>query len=126
MPHKILIVEDNENNRRLLTDILIFHGYETTVAADGREGVALARELMPDLILMDIQMPGLDGVSATRILKEDPATSNLKIIALTSFAMRGDQEKFMASGFDGYLGKPINTRELPDLVKLWLNGEKQP
>jgi two-component system cell cycle response regulator DivK len=124
MPHRILIVEDNENNRCLSRDILIFHGYEVSVAADGQEGVALARELMPDLILMDIQMPGMDGMTAGGILKGDPATSGLKIIALTSFAMRGDQEKFLAAGFDGFLSKPISTRELPGLVKRWLEEEQ--
>jgi CheY-like chemotaxis protein len=120
MSHKILIVEDNVNNRSLFRDILVFHGYEVSVAADGQEGVDLARELVPDLILMDIQMPGMDGMTAGGILKGDPATSGLKIIALTSFAMRGDQEKILAAGFDGYLSKPINTRELPGLVKQWL------
>jgi two-component system cell cycle response regulator DivK len=126
MSQTILIVEDNMNNRSLLKDILNFHGYEIAVASDGQEGVVLARELMPDLILMDIQMPGLDGMSATEILKGDPVTSRLKIIALTSFAMRGDREKFLAAGFDGYLSKPINTRELPGLVEEWLNGAMQP
>jgi|WetSurMetagenome_2_1015567.scaffolds.fasta_scaffold258104_2 two-component system, cell cycle response regulator DivK len=124
MSHRILIVEDNENNRSLFRDILTFHGYEVSVAADGREGVALARELMPDLILMDIQMPGMDGLTAGGILKGDPATSGLKIVAITSFAMRGDQEKILAAGFDGYLSKPISTRELPDLVKQWLEEEQ--
>jgi two-component system cell cycle response regulator DivK len=124
MPHKILIVEDNENNRCLFRDILTFHGYEVSVAVDGQEGVALARELMPDLILMDIQMPGMDGMTANRILKGDPATSRLKIVALTSFAMQGDHENFLAAGFDGYLSKPINTRELPGLVKQWLKEEQ--
>ena len=75
---------------------------------------------------MDIQMPGMDGMTAGRILKGEPATSGLKIIALTSFAMRGDKEKFMKAGFDGYLSKPINTRELPGLVKQWLEGKVQP
>jgi two-component system cell cycle response regulator DivK len=120
MSHKILIVEDNDNNRCLFRDILLFHGFEVAVASDGQEGVALARELMPDLILMDIQMPGMDGMTAGSILKNDPVTSRLRIIALTSFAMRGDLEKFLAAGFDGYLSKPISTRELPDLVKQWL------
>jgi CheY-like chemotaxis protein len=123
MSHKILIVEDNENNRSLFRDILTYHGYEVSVAADGQEGVIQARKLIPDLILMDIQMPGMDGVTAGGILKGDPATSGLKIIALTSFAMRGDLDKFLAAGFDGYLSKPINTRELPDLVKRWLEEE---
>jgi CheY-like chemotaxis protein len=115
MSHKILIVEDNENNRCLFRDILSFHGYEVSVV--------LARELKPDLILMDIQMPGMDGMTAGGILKGDPATSGLKIVALTSFAMRGDKEKILAAGFDGYLSKPISTRELPGLVKRWLEKE---
>jgi CheY-like chemotaxis protein len=123
MSHKILIVEDNENNRCLFRDILSFHGYEVSVAVDGQEGLVLARELKPDLILMDIQMPGMDGMTAGGILKGDPATSGLKIVALTSFAMRGDKEKILAAGFDGYLSKPISTRELPILVKSWLEGE---
>jgi CheY-like chemotaxis protein len=123
MSHKILIVEDNKNNCSLLKDILSFYGYEISVASDGQEGVALARELKPDLILMDIQMPGMDGMTAGGILKGDPTTSGLKIIALTSFAMQGDKEKFLAAGFDGYLSKPISTRELPILVKQWLEEE---
>lgn len=126
MPHKILIAEDNENNRNLIRDILTFYGYEVSEAADGQKAVDLARELMPDLILMDIQMPGMDGMTAACTLKGDPATSGLKIIALTSFAMQGDQEKLLTVGFDGYLSKPINTRELPILVKRWLDGEEQP
>jgi two-component system cell cycle response regulator DivK len=126
MPHKILIIEDNENNRCLFRDILIFYGYKVSVASDGQEGVALAREQMPDLILMDIQMPGMDGLTAAGILKGDPATSGLKIVAVTSFAMQGDQEKILAAGFDGYLSKPISTRELPGLVKQWLDGKNQP
>lgn len=120
MSQKILIVEDNENNRSLFRDILTFHGYDITVACDGKEGVEIARELAPDLILMDIQMPGMDGITAGTLLKADPATCRLKIVALTSFAMQGDREKILAAGFDGYLSKPISTRELPLLVKKWL------
>lgn len=123
MPGKILIVEDNENNRTLLKDLLTCHGYEVVVATDGQEGVAQARSEMPDLILMDIQMPGMDGMTAGSILKGDPATGSLKIIALTSFAMQGDREKFLDAGFDDYLAKPISTRELPGLVEKWL-GEQ--
>ena len=127
MPQKILIVEDNDKNRELLMDILTFHGYEVYEAANGQEGVSQARALMPDLILTDIQMPIMDGMTAVGILRRDPATSGLKIIALTSFAMRGDEARFMEAGFDGYLTKPINTRELPALVKGWLeNQEAQP
>ena len=126
MPRKILIVEDNANNRSLFRDILIFHGYEVSEAVDGQDGVDQARKIMPDLILMDIQMPGMDGMTAGRILKGDPATSSLKIIALTSFAMHGDREKFLEAGFDGYQSKPISTRELPDQIKLWLDAEGRP
>lgn len=125
MPITILIVEDNKNNRSLFQDILTFHGYEVAVACDGQEGVDRAKELMPDLILMDIQMPCMDGMTAGTILRENPLTSGLKIIALTSFAMSGDMEKFLAAGFDGYLSKPIDTRKLPDLVKGWLAGEER-
>ncbi|MDD2734137.1 MAG: response regulator [Desulfuromonadaceae bacterium] len=122
MSHKILIVEDNLTNRTLIKDILTFYGHEIAVASGGQEGVSLAREIMPELILMDIQMPGMDGVTACGILKGDPATSRLKIIALTSFAMEGDRDKFLAIGFDGYLAKPINTRELPGQIMRWLEG----
>jgi len=94
MSHTILLVEDNENNRNLLKDILGFYGYEVAIAFDGQAGVTLARELLPDLILMDIQMPGMDGMTACKILKGDPVTSSLKIVALTSFAMQGDPENF--------------------------------
>ena len=124
MSHKILIVEDNDNNRSLFQDILGFYDYAVSVAADGEEGVTLAQGLLPDLILMDIQMPGMDGMAAAQILKRDPLTCNLKIIALTSFAMQGDEGKFLAAGFDGYLSKPVNTRELPGRVKKWLSAER--
>jgi CheY-like chemotaxis protein len=124
MSQTILIVEDNEKNCSLLKDILTVHGYQVAVASNGRKGIELARELKPDLILMDIQMPCMDGMTAGRILKSDPETNGIKIIALTSFAMQGDKEKFISSGFNGYLSKPINTRELPRLVKQWLDGEE--
>lgn len=117
MAHSILVVEDNENNRRLIRDILTLHGYEVYEAANGQEGVTVAREQLPNLILMDIQMPIMDGLTAAGILKGDPATSGIKIIAMTSFAMQGDEEKFLAAGFDSYLSKPIDTRELPLIIK---------
>ena len=122
MPHKILIAEDNDNNRTLFHDILIIHGFEVSVASDGHEAVAKARQLMPDLILMDILMPEMDGTAACCILKGAPETSEIKIIALTAFAMQGDEDKFIALGFDGYLSKPVNTRELPILIKQLLKG----
>ncbi len=97
MGQLILIVEDNKNNLCLLTDILSFHGYKIVAASDGQEGVARARELLPNLILMDIQMPNMDGLTACRILREDQSAKGLKIIELTSFVMQGDQEKFLAA-----------------------------
>jgi two-component system cell cycle response regulator DivK len=125
MPYKILIIEDSRNNRTFLWDILTFNGHEVSVAATGQEGVTLARDLMPDLILMDIHMPGLDGMTAGRILKGDPVTSGLKIVALTSFVTHGDLEKIMAAGFDNFFSKPISTRELPILINVWLGVEGQ-
>ena len=119
MARKILIVEDNDNNRSLFRDILTCYDYDVSVAADGVEGVALARGLMPDLILMDIQMPGMDGMIAGQILKRDPKTSNLKIIALT---MEGEEEKFLAAGFDGYLSKPVDVADFVATVQRYCEG----
>jgi two-component system cell cycle response regulator DivK len=112
MSRKILVVEDNEKNRVLIRDILKFHGYEIIEAENGEEGVKKAKEHKPDLILLDIQMPVLDGFGAIEMLRSDPDTKGIKTIALTSFAMKGDKEKIMEAGFDGYMAKPIDTRNL--------------
>ena len=120
MPGKILVVEDNELNRKLIVAVLTYHGYQTLEAGDGAEGVRAAAEHMPDLILMDIQMPVMDGITAVKILKNDPRTMGIKVIALTSFAMKGDKERFIGAGFVDYIAKPINTRQLPELVKRYL------
>lgn len=117
MSKKILIVEDNENNMILIRDILAYYHYESIEAVNGKEGVRLAREQKPDLILMDIQMPEMSGYDAAKTLKSDPATSHIKIIGITSYATKGDREKVLESGFDCYISKPINTRELPKIVK---------
>ena len=117
MPHKILIVEDNEKNRVLIRDILKYYGYEVIEALNGEEGVKAAKKEMPDLIVMDIQMPVMDGFTATQALKSDPVTKGIKIIALTSFAMKGDKEKVMDAGFDDYIPKPIDTRNLPRMIQ---------
>lgn len=116
MPQKILIVEDNENNRRLVRDVLVYYGYEIIEAANGEEGITMAKEHQPDLIFMDIQMPVMNGYEATRILKNDPDTKHIKIIAVTSFAMLGDKGKILEAGADDYIAKPIDTRALPDKV----------
>jgi CheY-like chemotaxis protein len=117
MPGRVLIIEDNKKNRLLTRDILEYYGYEVIEANDGQEGLKLARQKLPDLILMDIQMPLMDGFTAAGILKSEPATKDVKIIALTSLAMRGDREKIIAAGFDGYIAKPIDTRQLPLLLE---------
>ena len=114
---KILIVEDNEKNRTLVKDVLEYHGYEVIEAGNGKEGIKIAKENNPDLILMDIQMPVMSGYDAIKILKNNPETKDIKIIALTSFAMKGDKEKIMDEGFDDYIAKPIDIRRLPELVK---------
>ena len=114
---KILVIEDNDKNRWLLCDILRYHKHEVIEAANGEEGIEAARLHKPSLILMDMQMPVMDGFTATKILKSDPQTCSIKIIAVTSFAMTGDRQKVMESGVDDYVSKPVDTRALPDLVK---------
>jgi two-component system, cell cycle response regulator DivK len=114
---KILIVEDNDKNRELVRDILAFQGYRVFEAKNGAEGVAMTKEHKPDLVIMDIQMPVMDGITAAKIIKNDPSSGGITMIALTSFAMKGDRERFMEAGFDDYIAKPIDTRTLPAIVK---------
>jgi two-component system cell cycle response regulator DivK len=116
----ILIVDDNENNRRLARDVLEFAGFGTLEATGGIEGVALAREHLPDLVLMDIRMPDLNGNEALKQLRDDSRTADLPIVALTSSTMRGDEERFLRQGFDGYLAKPISVRDFPDQVRSYM------
>jgi len=118
----ILIVEDNPRNLKLIRDVLQFHGYEILVAETGELGVELARQRQPALILMDVQLPGMDGVAATRLLKADPATQHIPIIAMTAFAMKGDRERLLDDGFDDYVSKPIRIKEVPDIIKLHLKS----
>ena len=110
---KILLVEDNEMNRDMLSRRLVKRGYEVVIAVEGEQGVALARSSAPDLVLMDMSLPVLDGWEATRRLKSDPATRDIPIIALTAHAMAGDREKASAAGCDDFDTKPV---ELPRLL----------
>ncbi len=117
MPEKILVIEDNEQNRILMRQILTHHGYEVLEAPDGLTGLEMARVHMPALILLDIQMPVMNGYAVIRELRNNPALRKIKTIAVTSFAMKGDREKALQAGFDEYVTKPIDTRKFPALVK---------
>lgn len=108
----ILVVEDNPANMKLAVLVLETAGYRVLPAADAETGLTLALELRPDLILMDIQLPGMDGLAATAILKHNTATRDIPVIALTALVMKGDKERMLAAGCDGYVGKPIAYREL--------------
>jgi len=112
MAYRILYIEDNFQNKRLVRKMLQARGFEVLDADDGLTGVEVATRELPDLILMDISLPGIDGVEATSRLKARPDTGPIPIIALTANAMRGDRERFLAAGCDDYLSKPISTAEL--------------
>ncbi len=117
MAEKILVVEDNEQNRILMRQILTPHSYDMLEAKDGLTGLEMARAHMPDLILLDIQMPVMNGFMVLRELRNDPELQKIRVIAVTSFAMKGDREKALQAGFDEYVTKPIDTRAFPELVK---------
>lgn len=115
--YKILIVDDSEKNLKLFKLIIASMGYETITAGNGEEGIKKAKEQSPDLVLMDIQMPVMDGVSAVNVLSADESTKNIPIIALTSYAMKGDRERFLQHGFTDYISKPIDTDNFMDTIK---------
>jgi two-component system, cell cycle response regulator DivK len=112
----ILIVDDNPVNLKLARVLLSAQGYQVRTASDAEEALALLRDFRPRLILMDIQLPGMDGLELTRRLKADPALEGVIILGLTAYAMKGDEEKVLAAGCDGYVAKPIDTRRFPELV----------
>jgi len=112
MTKRILVVEDTEDNRRIIRDLLTSVGYELIEATDGESGVAAAAREKPDLILMDIQLPSMDGYEATRRIKALPACADIPVIAVTSYALSGDEEKTRAAGCDGYVAKPFSPRQL--------------
>jgi two-component system, cell cycle response regulator DivK len=115
-PKRILIVEDNELNMKLLNDVLEFHGYQTIVAGEGEAALRLAREHCPDLILMDLQLPDICGLEVVSRLKRDPHTRPIPVVAVTAYAMAGDEARALAAGCDGYLAKPIMLREFLQVV----------
>src|SRR5690606_18835992 len=107
---RVLIVDDNPTNLKLVTYLVKANGYEVDTAADAEQALAAIGARPPSLILMDLQLPGIDGLELTRRLKADPATRDIKIIAVTAYAMKGDQERALAAGCDAYVSKPIDTR----------------
>ena len=113
----ILYVEDNEVNRRLVQDLLSLTSYRLFEAVDGESGMGMARKEHPDLILMDVQLPKVSGIEATRTLRGEPATANTPIIAITSFALAGDEEKALAAGATAYMAKPYSPRDLLELIR---------
>jgi CheY-like chemotaxis protein len=107
---RVLVVEDNDKNRKLVRDVLSHKGYDVIEAETGEDGVRLAKERQPRLILMDIQLPGIDGIEALRRLRADAATHGIPVIAVTASALDRDRRKIMAAGFDGYQSKPLNVK----------------
>ncbi len=120
---KILVVEDNLQNRKLVCDLLMVKGYDICEASTAEVALQLIREQVPDLILMDVQLPGMDGLTLTSKLREDSATRDIIIVALTASAMKGDQEKVLEAGCDGYITKPIDTRAFPNTIARFLSSE---
>jgi CheY-like chemotaxis protein len=119
----ILVVDDNSTNRKLVSDVLGFEGYRILQAGDAESAQDLIRSTPPDLILMDIALPGMDGLTLTRLLKADETTRHIVIVALTAFAMKGDDAKARDAGCDGYVTKPIDTRTLPNAVAAYLDAQ---
>jgi len=117
MSKRILVIEDSDINRRLMRDILLYHGFEVLEAVDGKEGIETARRERPDLILLDMQMPVMNGFDVLKEMRSDSALHEIKIIVVTSYAMTGDRERIIEAGADDYIAKPIDTRELPERVR---------
>ena len=118
----VLLVEDNPRNLKLARDVLEHAGFVVTAVTTGEEALPAAREGLPDVILMDLQLPGIDGHAALEQIRGDPLTAGIPVVAVSAFAMPADRERALASGFDGYLEKPISVRELPDQVRRHVRG----
>ena len=116
-PKTVLIVEDNDKNLKLARDLLRIGGFQTLEAVRGEDGVTLAREHHPDVVIMDIQLPDFDGWEALRRLREDPGTADLVVVAVTAYAVAGDEPRFLDGGFDGYMAKPIDVRSFSGTVR---------
>ena len=123
MAQVILVVEDNERNLKLLRDLLEYEGYDVRVARTGEDAVTLAVKDPPDLVLMDLQLPGIDGVEALHRLRESPRTVDVPVVAVTAQAMKQDRERVLQAGFNGYVEKPISVRAFPDQVRRFLPDE---
>ena len=121
MQRTVLIVEDNELNMKLFHDLLSAHGYVTLQTRNGRQALELAQEHHPDLIIMDIQLPEVSGLEVTRWIKSDDATKDIPVIAVTAFAMKGDEEKILNGGCEAYIAKPISVTQFIDTVKTFVN-----
>jgi two-component system cell cycle response regulator DivK len=121
-PRRILVVEDNPLNLKLVRDVLQFAGYDVIGAQSGEEGLRVAEEDPPDLVLMDLQLPGIDGTETLRRLREGSLGPRVPVVAVTAFAMVEDRERASLAGFDGYLNKPISVRELPGQIEAFLDG----
>ena len=119
---QVLIVDDNAVNLKLIRVLLVKEGYETRTASDAEEALTVLETFKPRLILMDLQLPGMDGLQLTRQLKADPRTKDVLIVALTAYAMKGDEEKSRDAGCDGYITKPIETRSMPSKLRAFLDA----
>jgi two-component system, cell cycle response regulator DivK len=123
MSYVILVVEDNERNLKL-RDVLEYAGYDVRVARTAEDGISLAASEPPDLVLMDLQLPGIDGMEALRRLRESPRTADIPVVAVTAQAMKQDRERALEAGFNGYIEKPISVRAFPDQVRSFLTDGK--
>lgn len=124
MKKKVLIVEDNELNMKLFHDLLEAHGIDTLQTRDGKEAFQLAKDNLPDLIIMDIQLPEVSGLEITKVMKEDSDLKSIPVIAVTAFAMKGDEQKIREGGCEDYISKPISVTKFLEIVKKYLNVDK--
>ena len=123
MTHTIMVVDDHPTNLKLVSDVLAFEGHLVLKAVDAEAALELLSTTLPDLILLDIALPGMDGLTLTRRLKADPRTASVRVVAVTAFAMVGDDVKAFEAGCDGYIAKPIDTRALPGQVTAFLSAD---